>query len=128
MFNQEKGRRQMNAVAIQRPRARGESNNCTRTYTAADADELLDIVGAGNPDPTNNREVIAFVTLWDGRKITASYPLTKRIPDVETNDPVIYENNVLRPFVDRLLNEEVPIVIKTGTDENECTLVWQFVK
>jgi len=98
------------------------------SYTASKMGQLLDIVGASNPDPKARGPVVVEVRLWDGRIVSASYyngPKFQK-PDAESIYDIFYDVDPLVPLVDRLLQTGETFVTITGDDDMVCCLEWKI--
>lgn len=87
---------------------------------------LIDLVGAGNPNPRDNGPTVVTGNLWDGRVVTATYYRGPKYqnPDAETREDVFWDDGVLRPLVEKMLEKGESFVTVTGTDDAVCCLEW----
>ena len=89
--------------------------------------ELVDAIGAGC-DPHDSGPVAVIIGMQDGRTITGSYHrLGGSTADVFSEEDILLDDSVLRPFVERLLDKGVPFVTETGEDDMVCTLRWEIL-
>ncbi len=101
-----------------------------QTYTATSVAQLLDIVGASNPNPDDPGPVVVQVRLWDGRKVIASYYDGPKYhdPDAKVREDLFYELDILVPLVDRLLETGESFVTFTGSHDMVCCLEWSIAE
>ncbi|PLX28815.1 hypothetical protein C0581_00790 [Candidatus Parcubacteria bacterium] len=99
-----------------------------RTYDIANKAQLLDLVGASCPDPSFTGPKVVEATIWDGRKVSASYYRGKKweTPDAETSYDIFYDVKPLVPFVERMLDSGESFVTITGEDDMVCCLEWSI--
>lgn len=90
-------------------------------------DELLDMIGAGNPNPLAIGPKVVEGTLWDGRKVSAAYykkgPKWLH-PDASTLEEIFMSLKPLVPLVDRLLENGKSFVTMMGASDTVCCLEW----
>jgi hypothetical protein len=100
-----------------------------RTYNAACMPELIDIIGAGNPDVTCTGPVVIQVKLWDGRAIEAVYgskPGELLCGDIETTDEVVMDDVLIGKYIDRLMTKGEHFFVVTGSSDTTCSLEWRL--
>ncbi len=99
-----------------------------QTYRIETKAQLLDLVGASGPDPSDRGPKVVYATLWDGRVVSASYYKGDKWqkPDAETDDDIFYDVEPLVPFVERMLEAGEPFVTITGTSDTVCALEWSI--
>lgn len=96
-----------------------------QTYNASSMNELLEIIGASGPDPSDRGPVVVRVMLEDGRIIEARYYRCEESElDARTKYDVFFDVEPLIPFVEKLLSEGKSFVTETGTHDMVCTLKW----
>jgi hypothetical protein len=91
--------------------------------------QLLDIVGASNPNPSHPGPVVVAVRLWDGRLVRASYygnGPKYMTPDAETRSGIFFDIAPLVPLVERLLESGESFVTVTGTHDDVYCLEWSM--
>jgi hypothetical protein len=93
--------------------------------TAVDMPQLIDQVGCGADFDTHTLRAITII-LWDGRKVVGTYCTSEPgvRPDVKSDDDVIWDDGVLRPFIEKLLKEGASFVTETGESDTLCDLRW----
>jgi len=89
---------------------------------------LLDLVGASGPNPSYRGPKVVEATLWDGRKVSASYYKGPKEtnPDARSRFDIFYDVEPLRPLVKHLLESGESFVTDTGSDDMVCTLEWSM--
>lgn len=94
-------------------------------YQANSVPQLIDFIGAGNPDSSFSGPVVAEIVLWDKRVVRASYYHgSYETADISVNDSVIMDDDVLAPFVLRLLSSGESFRVLTGESDETCFLEW----
>ena len=88
--------------------------------------QLIDAIGAGNSDPQAKGPVVVILKLWDGRIVTGSYYRGDEKPDVTGPEDIIWDNEKLNPFVEKVLRDGSGFITETGSDDTVCTLKWQI--
>ena len=91
--------------------------------------ELVDVIGVGSSDPKDPGSTVVELSLWNGLIVTSSYYRAEESElDVVSPADVIYDDEKLQLFVEKLLNEGRPIVTETGSHDMVCTLKWEISK
>jgi hypothetical protein len=93
-------------------------------HKVSNLNQLIDAIGAGSSDPQEPGPIVVGIELQNGDKITGSY--SQQTPDVIDQGAVIHDDEVLSPFVQRLLNDRQSFVTQTGDDDEVCTLIWEY--
>lgn len=94
--------------------------------TVIDAAQLIDVVGAGNPDPHDSGPVVVEVTLWDGRIVQATYYKGKLQPHIDFPTTVITDDSILTGPVNMLLNEGRGFIARGGKSDDTYELLWSI--
>jgi len=86
---------------------------------------LVDIIGAGNPDPSASGPVVVQATLMeDKRVVKGCYYKGPKTPDITSKFDVIMDDIALRKHVDALMKDGTSFITETGTSDMVCTLEW----
>ena len=87
---------------------------------------VIDAVGAGCFDPHDRGPVVVQIKLWDGRTVEGAYHRCEEseLNVVDHEGDLIWDDNALRPFVEKLIAEKTPFVTETGSDDMMCTIRW----
>ena len=87
-----------------------------RKIRARDLEKLLSIVMESSS---------VEIVLWDGRVVRGkTIRSTGRRPDVEDSNDVLTDIEVLKPFVERMLNKRRSFTTETGVDDLVHRLEW----
>ncbi len=91
---------------------------------------LIDIVGAGL-DPSNNNPVPIRVEMEDGKVITGSY--YRSHDRMGSNADIYYpkgnpimDDELIRPYVEELLNTGKDFVVCAGGHDEVLTIIWEL--
>ncbi|MFC1687603.1 hypothetical protein ACFL0L_03420 [Patescibacteria group bacterium] len=93
-------------------------------HTVIDSSQLMDIIGAGNPDPGDPGPIMVEVTLWDGRIARATYYKGSNEPDVDSPSTVMTDLSPLNNPVNALLNDGTSFVIRMGQSDDTVVFEW----
>ncbi len=85
---------------------------------------LICAVGAGC-SKMNKSSVVGEYLLWDKRIAVASRYSGEKKPDITFSEDVVFNDEALRPFVEKLLRGE-SIISQMGKGENVCILEWSI--
>lgn len=91
-----------------------------------DLDELIAVVGAGC-SPMNRETIVGEYSIWGGREVIAFRYKGKNAPDAIFSEPVVLDDEVMRPVVEDLLKKKSSI-IKMGEGDNLCLLMWIIIE
>jgi len=94
------------------------------TLTVSSVKELMDVIGAGNPDPRAKGPVVVKVKIWDGRIVRGSYYRGPENPHVISNKAVITDNNLLLQHVQVLLSKGSGFIVRSGQGYTAHVLKW----
>lgn len=90
-----------------------------KNYRAENMVQLLDIIGAGCPDPRMQGPVVVRVDVWNGKTIEGAYGQKLNgkflVGDVETADDVFVDVEPIRSFAERLLKTGENSSLSTAT-------------
>ena len=87
---------------------------------------LICVVGAGC-SRMHKGSAVGKYELWNGGMAVASRYTGEKTPDVIFPEKVVFDDDALRPFVERLLRGE-SIVVQMGTGDSLCILEWNIIK
>ena len=89
-------------------------------------DQLVDAIGAGSLDPSEEGPVVVLLYLWDGQCVTGSYDHGTEKADITDKEIVITDTAALRVLVERLFNSRESFVTTTGSGDMICDLRWEI--
>ncbi|MBT3355901.1 hypothetical protein HN784_00770 [bacterium] len=88
--------------------------------------QLTDAIGAGSSDPSNPGPVVVSLSLWNGKQINGAYYRGTKGPDITVREDVIWDSEILDPFVRKLFAEGTPFITEMGSHDMVCTLEWKI--
>ena len=97
-----------------------------KVFTLHETQRIIDAIGAGNHDRNLAGPTVVRINLMDGRVIRGNYHKCeeKDLDVVNHQSDVIWDDDALRPFVERLLSSGQSFVTETGSHDTVCTLQW----
>ena len=103
-----------------------------KTYRAENMKQLLDIIGAGCPSPSEQGPVVVRAETWTRKVVEAAYgnkPNDKGmlIGDVESNHDIFIDVEPIRAFAKKLLKTGESFFAVYGSHDMVCSLEWRLV-
>ena len=103
-----------------------------KSYNVTSMNEILDIIGAGCIDLSDHGPVVTRIDTWFGVSILGRYGIKPTegkflVGDVETKEDIFFEIELLRPFLQKLLDTGKSFFTVTGTHDMVCSLEWCLV-
>ncbi|MBU0598141.1 hypothetical protein KKF61_04050 [Patescibacteria group bacterium] len=96
-------------------------------HHASSVAEVIDIIGAGNPDPSSWGPDLVEIKLSTGDIITGSYYKGSKTPDIDY--PItILPNSVLLGPVANLVKDGEDIIILSGRSDDTCRMIWKITR
>ncbi|KKS31602.1 MAG: hypothetical protein UU93_C0016G0004 [Candidatus Amesbacteria bacterium GW2011_GWA2_42_12] len=103
-----------------------------KTYYVTSYRGLIQIVSASNPDhpfPKGENSIPVLVLLRGGRIVTAERYQGHKGPNVIIEERRFDEREqeqIIRPFVERLLSEGKSFITQTDGEDDPCILLWSL--
>lgn len=99
----------------------------TEEATINNINQLIDRIGAGNPDPDNSgyQDLVRLIWAPDGRIITARYCGEDfSTADIDVKVDPIDDDEIIRPHAEALLRDGKPIKVLMGGSDDTVFMEW----